>query len=177
MITTDDPEFAALAKHLTTQAKVPASSYLHDDVGYNYRLSNLSAALGVAQLEQLTDRIDVKRRIARRYAELLEGPPLTLPPRAQWADPTYWLYSVMLDARGPKPEAVVARLSCGDVEARRVWRPIHRQPPYATSDRLQGGVADSLHDRGLSLPSSAHLTAEQQRVVSTELVSVLTETG
>lgn len=177
MITTDDPEYAARAKHLTTQAKVPASSYLHDEVGYNYRLSNLSAALGVAQLERLSARIDAKRRIARRYAEQLDGLPLALPPRAQWADPTYWLYSVLLDAKGPKPETVVARLSCGEVEARRVWRPIHQQPPYASSDRVHGGVADSLHDRGLSLPSSAQLTKEQQRVVSGVLASVLADNG
>lgn len=175
MIVTDDPEFATRAKHLTTQAKVSASSYLHDEVGYNYRLSNLSAALGVAQLEQLTERIRRKREIARRYAEQLDGLPLTLPPRAPWADPTYWLYSVLLDAEAP--ETVIARLAAVGVEARRVWRPIHRQPPYVDADRLRGTVADSLHDRGLSLPSSAHLATEQQRRVSTELVSVLAENG
>jgi dTDP-4-amino-4,6-dideoxygalactose transaminase len=177
MITTDDPDLAARARHLTTQAKVPASSYLHDQVGYNYRLSNLSAALGLAQLEQLTERINLKRLIAGRYAEHLKGLPLTLPPCAQWADPTYWLYSVLLDAAGPEPEAVVAQLASRGVEARRVWQPMHRQPPYATCDRLNGSTADRLHHRGLSLPSSAHLTAEQQHLVSTELSAVLTERG
>jgi dTDP-4-amino-4,6-dideoxygalactose transaminase len=177
MITTDDPELAARAKKLTTQAKVPASSYLHDEVGYNYRLSNLSAALGVAQLEQLSDRIELKRHIARRYAEQLEGLPLALPPRAEWADPTYWLYSVLLETSGAEPEGVIAQLASWGVEARRIWRPMHRQPPHAACDRLNGSVADSLHDRGVSLPSSAHLTAEQQRIVSTKLVSVLTEHG
>ncbi|GAA1137248.1 LegC family aminotransferase [Kribbella jejuensis] len=171
MITTNDATYAARAKHLTTQAKVPASSYLHDEVGYNYRLSNLSAALGIAQLEQLADRIGRKRQIALRYAEQLEGLPLTLPPHATWANPTYWLYSVLLDEAAP--ENVVARLSSAKVEARRVWRPVHLQPPYATAERLLGSVAEAIHARGLSLPSSSHLTAEQQRRVSAELGSAL----
>jgi dTDP-4-amino-4,6-dideoxygalactose transaminase len=175
MIVTDDPCLATRAKHLTTQAKVPASSYLHDDIGYNYRLSNLAAALGVAQLERLSQRINLRRRIAGRYADHLDDLPLSLPPHAQWADPTYWLYSVLLDPEAPEPETVVARLSHGSVEARRVWRPMHRQPPYASSDRLKGDVADCLHDRGLSLPSSPHLTADEQRTVSSELVSALVE--
>ncbi|HZX08249.1 DegT/DnrJ/EryC1/StrS family aminotransferase [Kribbella sp.] len=175
MITTGDPDLAARARHLTTQAKVPASSYVHDEVGYNYRLSNLSAGLGVAQLEQLDERIRLKRAIARRYAEQLGELPLRLPPHCEWADPTYWLYSVLLDAEAP--DTVVARLASVDVEARTVWRPIHRQPPYAYTPRLRGSVADSLHQRGLSLPSSVQLTPEQQRRVSTELASALADNG
>nr|WP_307863132.1 DegT/DnrJ/EryC1/StrS family aminotransferase [Kribbella aluminosa] len=177
MITTDDPDDAARAKHLTTQAKVQASSYLHDDVGYNYRLSNLSAALGVAQLEQLPGRIHRKRQIARHYAEQLRELPLTLPPHAQWADPTFWLYSVLVDPSRSEPETVVARLAADGVEARLVWRPMHRQPPYATADRLNGSIADRLHDLGISLPSSAHLTTEQQRRVSAGLSAALTVPG
>ncbi|GAA2796640.1 DegT/DnrJ/EryC1/StrS family aminotransferase [Kribbella solani] len=171
ILTTNDPELAVRAKHLTTQAKVPASSYLHDEIGYNYRLSNLSAALGVAQLEQLGERLRRKREIARWYAEQLDGLALTLPPHAQWAEPTYWLYSVLLNA--DEPEKIADRLSFGGVQARRVWRPIHQQPPYARTERLGGEVADDLHDRGLSLPSSAHLTAEQQHLVRAELASAL----
>ncbi|MEV5966063.1 DegT/DnrJ/EryC1/StrS family aminotransferase [Kribbella sp. NPDC051952] len=173
MITTDDPEYAAKAKHLTTQAKVPGSAYLHDAVGYNYRLSNLSAAVGVAQLERLTDLIDRKRQIADGYAKLLDGLPVAVAPCAPWADPTYWLYSVLLDADGPAPATVVTELACDEVEARQVWRPLHRQPPYADCERLDGSVADTLHDRGLSLPSSAQLEEAEQQTVSVALASAL----
>lgn len=166
MIVTDDPTVAARAKHLTTQAKLPGHGYVHDEIGFNYRLTNLSAALGVAQLEQLDQFVAAKRRLALRYDGLLSALPVTVPPRAVWADPSFWLYSILLDDDGPSPDEVVAALVGDGIQARPLWPPLHRQPPYLGAATLGGGVAEVIHRHGLSLPSSVALTeAEQTRVV------------
>jgi len=165
MIVTDDAELARRARHLTTQAKVPGPGYVHDEVGYNYRLTNLAAALGVAQLERLPDLLAAKRALADRYDAALGGLPVTLPPRPAGTWPSAWLYSVLLD--GAAPGEVAAALAARGVTSRRVWPPLHRQAPYAGAPRLGGEVADDLHRRGLSLPSSADLSpADQDRVVA-----------
>lgn len=165
MVVTDDPQLARRVRHLTTQAKVPDIGYLHDEVGYNYRLTNLAAALGRAQLSRLPDFVAAKRGIAGRYDEAFADLPLVLPPRLHGHDATYWLYSVLLrDAaeRGP----FLDHLGAHGVGARALWRPLHRQPPFATSELVGGEVADDLFDRGVSLPCSTHLTGvDQARVI------------
>jgi dTDP-4-amino-4,6-dideoxygalactose transaminase len=164
MIVTDDAGLAARGKHLTTQAKVPGRGYVHDEVGYNYRLTNLAAALGVAQLEQLPGFLAAKRALARRYAEALADLPVVPAPVAAWADPSFWLYSVLL--AGGRRDAVLDELAAGGVQARPLWPPLHRQPPYRSAERLGGEVADDLYRRGVSLPSSVNLSpAEQNRVI------------
>jgi dTDP-4-amino-4,6-dideoxygalactose transaminase len=164
MITTDDPALARRAKHLTTQARLPGVEYRHDEVGYNYRLSNLSAALGVAQLEQLPDFLARKRRLAARYDAALAGlPRLQAPPRAAWAEPTFWLYTVTLDeGAGPGPRDLLETLRAAGVESRPIWSPLHTMPMYRDAPRLGGAVAESLFAAALSLPSSVGLTGEQQ---------------
>src|SRR5207253_1935656 len=98
MIATADPALAARAKHLTTQARLPGPEYLHDEIGYNYRLTNVAAALGVAQLERLPAFIERKAAIAATYdAALRPIPGITVPPRPAWAVPTLWLYSILID--------------------------------------------------------------------------------
>lgn len=165
MIVTGDAELAARARHLTTQAKVPVRGYLHDDVGYNYRLTNLAAAVGVAQLEQLPAFLAAKRAAAGRYDDALADLPLTPPPRAAWAHPSFWLYSVLLE-RADR-DRVLDALNALGVQARPLWPPLHLQPPYAVAERVGGAVAEDLHARGLSLPSSVGLSAEDQdRVVA-----------
>ncbi len=166
MIVTDDASLAARAHHLTTQAKVPGPGYVHDEVGYNYRLSNLAAALGVAQLERLPELLAAKRAVAQRYRCALEPLGLTPAPHATWADPTFWLYSPLLPAGGPGAGEVAARLQAEGVQARRLWPPLHHQAPYRDAPLLGGRVSEALYRSGLSLPSSADLHApDQQRVV------------
>ncbi len=170
MVVTDDQRLADRARHLTTQAKCPGLEYEHDEVGYNYRLTNLAAALGLAQLECLPDFVARKREIARRYdAALSVWPGVTLPPRAAWADPSLWLYSVLVDAGrfGADSRMVCLRLGELGIDTRPLWRPLHRQPIYAGCPRLAGEVAEGLHAQGLSLPCSVGLTDEQQdRVIA-----------
>ena len=165
MLVTDDDDLAGRARHLTTQAKVPDVGYLHDEVGYNYRLTNLSAAFGLAQLRRLPEFVSAKVRIAQRYDEAFADLPLALPPRVPGTVSTFWLYSVLL-ADEAQREATAAHLSSLGVGARAVWRPLHLQPPLRGAKLLGGDVAEGLFHRGLSLPCSTNLTeAEQDRVI------------
>ncbi|MGO4600141.1 aminotransferase class I/II-fold pyridoxal phosphate-dependent enzyme [Terrabacter sp. 2RAF25] len=166
MIVTDDDDLAARARHLTTQAKVPDVGYLHDEVGYNYRLTNIAAGLGLAQLERLDEFVAAKHRIAARYDAAFADLPLVLPPRVDGLEATYWLYSVLVpegDGRGR--DDFLAHLQARGVGARALWRPLHAQPPFITAPVLAGAVGDGLFARGLSLPCATELTdTDQQRV-------------
>ncbi len=166
MIVTDDDALAARARHLTTQAKVPDVGYLHDEVGYNYRLTNLAAAFGLAQLRRLPEFVAAKRAVAERYDAAFADLPITLPPRVDGAYSTYWLYSVLL-ADEKQRDSVLDSLAGRGVGARAVWRPLHLQPPLRDAAVLGGSVAESLFQRGLSLPCSTDLTeADQDRVIA-----------
>ena len=177
MITTDDEALARRAKHLTTQARMPGIEYRHDEVGYNYRLSNLSAALGLSQLEILGEILTRKKEIAARYDRGLgQVPGLALPPRASWASPTFWLYTVDIDpaSAGMDRTSAMARLRERRIEARPIWSPIHTMQPYAGAKVIGGRVAEAIFARALSLPSSATLTATQQDRVMSLLVPAAT---
>ncbi|HEY8340288.1 MAG TPA: DegT/DnrJ/EryC1/StrS family aminotransferase [Egibacteraceae bacterium] len=173
MIVTDDADTAARARHLTTQAKTPGVGYVHDEVGYNYRLTNVAAALGVAQLEQLPAFIAAKRRIAARYRQALEGVVASAVPAAPWAAPSHWLASVLLRDDAPPLTAVLQRLAAEGVQARPLWPPLHQQAPYRDAARLGGAVGDDLYARGLSLPSSVGLTDDEQDHVVAAVVAAL----
>ena len=166
MITTDDPALAQRAKHLTTQARLPGAEYRHDEIGYNYRLTNLAAALGVAQLEQLPGFLARKRAIADRYdAALGHLPGFGKPPRAPWASPSFWLYTCRLAptfAGGKDRTALMRYLDAEKIQARPIWTPLHAAPMYAGCDRLGGEVADTLFAECLSLPCSANLSEQDQ---------------
>jgi len=165
MIVTDDEALAKRARHLTTQAKVPDVGYLHDEVGYNYRLTNLSAALGNAQLSRLDDFVAAKHRHAAAYDAAFAALPVVLPPRVEGMDSTYWLYSI-LTADAAERDALLAFMAGRSIGARSLWRPLHMQPAYPNAVRIGGDNGRQLFERGVSLPSSTHLTQEdQQRVI------------
>jgi aminotransferase in exopolysaccharide biosynthesis len=173
MITTDDARLAERAKHLTTQAKLPGPEYLHDMVGYNYRLTNLAASLGLAQLERLDEFVARKRTIADRYdAALREVPGITVPPRPAWARPTVWLYSILIDpavARVDRTQ-LARHLEAEGIQSRPVWAPLHLMPFYGECPRLGGATAERIFRTGLSLPCSTGLTnADQDRVIEAVL--------
>ena len=165
MLVSDDEQLATRARHLSTQAKVPEIGYLHDEVGYNYRLTNVAAALGVAQLGRLEEFVTAKRSIAARYDAAFADGPLTLPPRLKGADATYWLYSVLTPEGQRNP--LLDHLQAKGIDARALWRPLHMQPPYTGVERLGGAVGLDLFARGLSLPCSTDLTEDDQdRVIA-----------
>jgi dTDP-4-amino-4,6-dideoxygalactose transaminase len=175
MIVTDDPVLARRAKHLTTQARRPGAEYRHDEVGFNYRLTNLAAALGVAQLEQLPSFLAAKRRIADRYdAALGRRAGLRLPPRVAWAAPSHWLYSIGVEAAafGRDRRELFERLEKAHIQSRPIWSPLHTMPMYRSAPRLGGQLAEQLHEEGLSLPCSSMLSeAQQDRVIAAVLAA------
>ena len=176
MITTDDPELARRARHLTTQARIPGIEYRHDEVGYNYRLTNVAAALGLAQLESLPGFLERKKEIAARYdAAWASRPGITPPPRAAWAMPSFWLYSIAVDEAeaGCDRTRLLELLREAGIESRPLWSPLHGMAMYREAPRIGSGrVAETLFARGLSLPSSVGLTPDaQDRVIAAVLAA------
>ncbi len=161
MLVTADAQLAARAKHLSTQAKEPGYAYFHDEIGYNYRLTNVAAALGVAQLERMDHFLEAKRAIAKRYdTAFADLAGVRLPPRPADTAPTFWLYSLLFADGWLGP---LQWLEARGIQSRPLWTALHRMPPYRDCARLGSGlVAEELCDQGLSLPCSVHLTLAQQ---------------
>lgn len=169
MIVTDNARWAERARYLTTQAKDDPVEYIHGEIGYNYRLTSIQAAVGVAQLEQLPGFVERKRWIAGQYAQGLAGlPGITLPAEAAWARSTFWLYTILVDEEraGVSSRTLLRQLEAVGIQARPFWCPVHRQRPHAGAfaDRIE--VADRLYAQGLSLPSSVSLTEAEVRSVA-----------
>jgi aminotransferase in exopolysaccharide biosynthesis len=159
-ILTNDSELAARAKHLTTTAKVSHPwAYMHDEIGYNYRLPNINAALGCAQLEQLTGFVEAKRRLYRRYDHAFsEVPGVRVFEEPDGARSNYWLQTLLLDDDvAHHRDAILEATNKAGLMTRPVWTPIHKLVPYEGFPRMDMPVAESLERRLLNLPSSAHL--------------------
>jgi perosamine synthetase len=170
MLVTANSAWAAQAKHLTTQAKTDPLEYVHDQVGYNYRLTNLQAAVGVAQMEQLPSVLEDKHRIAAAYNRRLQAVPgITIPARAEWAEPNDWLYTIRVDgdAFGMEARELLQVLAARSIQTRPLWAPIHEQAPYRDCEAYRIEVTTQLCRQCLSLPCSSNLTgAQQERVVT-----------
>lgn len=165
-ILTNDAAIARHAKHLTTTAKVPHRwAYLHDEVGYNYRLPNLNAALGCAQLEQLPAFIAAKRRLYDRYKVALAGvPAVRLVAEPRGCTSNYWLQTLLLDeAVADQRDAILAATNDAGLMTRPAWTLMHGLPAYLACPRMDLLVAESLERRLVNLPSSAGLGLEQTR--------------
>lgn len=162
-ILTNDSEIARRAKHLTTTAKVPHRwDYVHDEIAYNYRMPNINAALGCAQLEQLPSFLTAKRRLFERYQEaFVKVPQLRVVSEPEGCRSNYWLQTVLLDesAVGQRDTLLAATNDAG-VMTRPAWKLLHRLAPYCECPRMELPVAESLERRLINLPSSAHLSVE-----------------
>jgi perosamine synthetase len=166
LLTTDDDALNEKVRFLRDHAMSPEKRYWHTEVGYNYRMTNLQAALGVAQMERIEEFIARKRRIAQLYNEGLRGLDfITLPPEAGWATSVYWMYSILIAKDFPiSRDEVMARLHRQNIDSRPFFYPIHVQPPYQADLSLP--VAEDLSRRGINLPSAVTLTEEDiQRIV------------
>lgn len=157
------------AKHalkLATQAREPFPWYQHEEVGYNYRLSNISAGIGRGQMRVLAERVAKKRDIYTRYAEEFAGLPITMAPMPEDSRPNCWLSSMLLDAGcGVSPTDVVAALQEKDIEARHLWKPMHMQPVFGNCKFISvedTAVSEELFLRGVCLPSDTKMSREQQ---------------
>ena len=168
MVVTNDDQTARRLRAMTTHSRVDAAEWIHDAVGFNYRMTNLQAAIGVAQLEQLDGFVEGKRETARAYTEALGRLPGLEPCAEQpWATSNFWMYSILLDPAiwGSAREVIDAAAKAG-IQCRPLFYPIHRQPPYRDCPAYRVEVADQLHARGLSLPCSVGITpAQRDRVI------------
>jgi perosamine synthetase len=159
-ILTDDAELAAAAKHLTTTAKVPhVWEYRHDRVAYNYRMPNLNAALGCAQLEQLHELLAAQRRLYEQYRTVfarVAGVRLMAEPEGCRSN--YWLQALILETGGAETrDAILSATNAAGITTRPIWTLMHRLPHFADCPRMPLPVAESLEERVVNIPSSACL--------------------
>jgi dTDP-4-amino-4,6-dideoxygalactose transaminase len=163
MLVSGDEQLIGHARKLSTQARDPAPHYQHSEIGYNYRLSNVLAAIGRAQLEVLPQRVAARRAIFEAYMRGLgDLPGLGFMPEAPWGRSNRWLTVITVDpqAFGADREAVRQALEADNIESRPTWKPMHLQPVFGCYETLGGAVAEALFDHGLCLPSGSSLDEE-----------------
>ena len=169
MLLTRREDWAARARYLTTQAKDDAIEFIHGAVGYNYRLGNVAAAIGVAQLERLPEFVTRKRAIADRYRIALQGCPGLEPlPEATWARSTSWLFTMKVDAEafGMDSRGLLDFLRKRAIQTRPLWQPMHLSPAHQGCASWHIEVATHLNRVCLSLPCSVGLKeSDQTRVI------------
>jgi perosamine synthetase len=155
MVVCNDPVFAERCRHLRGQGVSATKTYWHDVIGFNYRMTNLAAAIGVAQLERVDEVLATKRRIAERYmANLADVEGVTLPPEMPWARNVFWMVSILVDPAHRDP--LMAYLKDNGVETRPFFYPAHTMPMYAAGQSFP--VAERLGASGINLPSFPELT-------------------
>jgi pyridoxal phosphate-dependent aminotransferase EpsN len=170
MLVSEDEALIRRARFLATQARDPAPHYQHSAIGYNYRLSNVLAAIGRGQLRVLDERVAARRRTFARYVELLgDLPGVAFMPEPAWSRSTRWLTCITIDpgAFGATREDVRLALEAQDIESRPLWKPMHLQPVFASCRARGGAVSAALFEDGLCLPSGSALTdAEIERIAA-----------
>lgn len=169
MLLSDDADLAARARYLSTQARRPAQHYEHDEIGYNYRLSNLLAALGRAQLSRLDSMIAKRRQVREMYRQAFAAiPGVRILGGDDDADDNCWLTSIIVDPAEAGWEALElgAALAILNIECRPLWKPMHLQPVFRDAMSVVNGTAQLLFERGLTLPSGSALdTGDRARIL------------
>jgi pyridoxal phosphate-dependent aminotransferase EpsN len=169
-LVSDDEELIARCRHLSTQAREPVLHYEHREIGYNYRMSNLLAALGRAQLATLGDRVTARRNLFGTYFDQLGGlEGLDFMPEADFGMSNRWLtaLTVVPQMFGATNLDIIAALADDNIEARPVWKPMHLQPVFEDTRMFGGAVCERLFATGLCLPSGTEMTEDDiSRVVS-----------
>jgi perosamine synthetase len=177
MLLTDDAALAERCFFLENQARHKENPYWHPEIGYNYRMTNIQAALGVAQLERIEELLAIRARNAAHYqARLSDVPGLSLPPCAPWAENVYWMYTVLVEEEyGLDLDSLMQRLRQRGIETRPMFYPIHTLPMYEQGQRFP--VAEGLGRKGINLPSGATLTPDQVDVVCEALAEIRRSEG
>jgi pyridoxal phosphate-dependent aminotransferase EpsN len=175
MLVARDPDLVARAQYLATQAREPTPHYEHSEIGYNYRLSNVLAALGRAQLRFLEDKVARRRAINQQYrAAFADVPGIGFMPNDPGGEPSNWLTVITVDTDtfGVGPGGIREALEQADIEARPTWKPMHLQPAYADCEVRGGEVAEAIFENGLCLPSGSAMTdTDVERVVDAVLAA------
>ncbi len=163
-IVTNNKEYADKSRYLINQAKDDAINYIHNEIGFNYRLSNIQAAIGLAQLEKLDNFISIKRKNFQHYQNELTDSDLKLTNEPQDTFSNYWFYTLKLPEKHVK-EALLKELSEVDIEARPLWMPVHMQKPYKEYEAFKINKAEELWERIICLPCSVNLKEEDIKKV------------
>jgi len=175
MLVSDDESVIARARHRATQARDEAAHYQHSEIGYNYRLSNLLAAVGRGQLACLSDRVRARRENCDFYqAAFADTPGISFMPEPDFCESSRWLSCLQVDSEqfGADREALRKQLAADSIEARPLWKPMHMQPIFSDYPCVGGEVAEQLFEHGICLPSGSNLTdADRDRVVSQALAT------
>jgi perosamine synthetase len=171
MLTTNDDGLAERARMLRDHGMSQTERYWHETVGFNYRLTNLQAAVGVAQMERIETLLAQRAAVGGHYKELLKGNQcIELPGEVPWAQPVTWLYTVLLQ-EGINRDQVIKRLESAGIDSRPCFYPVHSLPPYAVQERFP--VAEALSRRGLSLPTWALMGQDQIERICHALIDCL----
>jgi dTDP-4-amino-4,6-dideoxygalactose transaminase len=169
MLASDDEELIARARYLSQQARQPVIHYEHTEIGYNYRMPSLCAAVGVGQLEVLPSRVARRREIFNTYAEAFRSVPgITMMPEADYGVSNRWLTALTLDEAliSVKTDEICKMGEQASIECRPVWMPMSRQPVFSDARAIRSGTADALFRTGLCLPSgTAMVQGDIERVV------------
>ncbi len=170
MLLTDDAAAAEKVRFWSTQAREKYPWYQHEEIGYNYRMSNILAGIGRGQLLHLREHIDRKKAIYQRYLNGLKGLPVTMNPYLECSEPNFWLSCLLLDKDcGITPDSIRQKLAAYNVEARPVWKPMHLQPVFRGCRyvTLEEGtdVGTDIFQRGLCLPSDIKMSEDAQDAV------------
>jgi dTDP-4-amino-4,6-dideoxygalactose transaminase len=163
LLVSQDAELCRRARHLATQARDPAPHYQHSQIGYNYRMSNLLAAVARGQLQVLDDRVTARRQNFASYCDALADlPGIDFMPEPEGFFSTRWLTCLTVDPRqfGCDREAIRLHLESQNIESRPVWKPLHLQPAFAGCRHRGGAVAEALFRDGLCLPSGSSLSSD-----------------
>lgn len=174
MLVCDRKDWADRARYLASQAREPAPHYEHSEVGYNYRMSNLLAAIGRGQLNVLEDRVNRRRDIFERYQnELGILPGISMMPEPDGFRSTRWLTAIVVDAElfGANNEEIRLSLEARNIECRPVWKPMHMQTVFSDCRHVTNGVSERLFSYGLCLPSGSAMTDEQQSQVIETIIA------
>lgn len=166
-----DASWIQKARFLSTQARDPAPHYEHSEIGYNYRLSNISAGIGRGQLRVLDTRVEQRRKIFAVYRENLEQlPGISFPEEIAGANANRWLTTIVIDPvkSGTTAETLRLALEKENIESRPLWKPMHLQPVFKNQPAYKNGVSEELFAKGLCLPSSSSMTVQDlSRVIGT----------
>ena len=168
MLLSDDEDAVRKVRFWATQAREPFPYYQHEEIGYNYRMSNIVAGIGRGQMAYLDAHIRQKTDIYKRYESMLEGLPVQVNPYLRESVPNFWLSCLTIDAgEDVTPERIQNALMEHNIESRPIWKPMHMQPVYAGADFVDVGdrVGEDIFGRGLCLPSDNKMTEEEQEIV------------
>lgn len=180
MLCSNDKTLIQHARHLATQARDDAPHYQHSEIGFNYRMSNLLAAVGLVQLEALDEFVASRRRNYAFYRDrLTQLPGISMMPEASFGQSNRWLTVILVDdtSFGATPKEIRVALDAQNIESRPVWKPLHMQPVFADCRHRTRGVAEELFRRGLCLPSGSALDEDQLDRVCSCIESVHTQSS